>query len=156
MLVGRIIVGSFLMLTLLLAGCHCDGPEYAPISCSVRFEGPSPRGELTRLWAEGATSDQHFENERLLYNNNYEIPNATMVLNLPVSLVNDLTTYYFQYGDHTDSLTVRYKRNFRYTEYCGFVAQVEAIPNGVTSTFSQVTQPQVAYGWPALSVVIKP
>lgn len=61
-------------------------------------------------------------------------------LSLPLTLHENQTTYFFEFENRRDSLTVFYERKFYYDNHCGFVADVSTSKNPprATGTFTNV------------------
>jgi hypothetical protein len=118
----------FLIVACFATSCYDCGPQAEPlITLSVRAENHT----LQRVTALGAISDSVFNRFPFERNNGFG--------ELPLSLLQDSTTYLFYFEDRVDTLTLFYKRIFDVRRECGYYVDI-APPTGrqyqYRSTFS--------------------
>lgn len=105
---------------IILQNCIDCGPQ-AELSASVYFNRDSPRPDS--IYAFKAL-DQKVIDQAESNTSPYG------PFQLPISLVSDTTTYIFRTGDHLDTLSIYYKRIFRYKGGCGFINDVTEPSHG--------------------------
>ncbi len=121
-----------------LAGCYDCGPRAEPtISLSVS-RSETPTSSLQSVSAIGVKSDSLFRQ--------FSIKGSSGSGQLPLSLLQDSTTYLFYFADRVDTLTLFYKRIFDTCSECGYYLDI-AEPDGphFHSTFSNTTATYYPY-----------
>ena len=116
-----------LVLPWIATSCYDCGPMGEPlVNISL-----SPRNQLVRVSALGAKSDSLFN--RGLSEYGYHGL-------LPISLLQDSTTFLFYFPDRVDTLTLYYERVFDLDSQCGFYNDVKAPKRGPNyrTTFKEV------------------
>jgi hypothetical protein len=99
----------------------------------------SPRNQLVRVSALGARSDSIF---------NRDTPSPFSYYNkIPISLLQDSTTFLFYSKDKVDTLTLYYKRVFDTSKRCGYYNDIKAPERGpyYRSTFPMVEVEYYSY-----------
>lgn len=124
-----IFICLFLTVGCLVAGCYDCGPRAEPtISLGVNFPTTD---SLLRVSALGIKSDSAFRD--------FSIRDFNGGGQVPLSLLQDSTTYLFYFTDRTDTLTLFYERIFDARQECGYYVDIAA-PKGrrYRSTFRDV------------------
>lgn len=101
----------FLLISGAAVSCYDCGPQAEPyLTLSVN----SPNFPLQRISAMGVKSDSAFE--AFLLPDSYG--------QLPLSILQDSTTYLFYFSDRVDTLTLFYKRIFDTRRECGYYLDI--------------------------------
>jgi len=126
---------SLLPVILILSGisaqsCIDCGPQ-AELTARIDFYGDSLK--FDSAYALSAVSQEVIRRQT----DNFT-PGSYFSISLPISLVSDTTTYIFRSGERIDTLSIYYRRIFRYKGGCGFIADAlePARGNRFYSTFS--------------------
>jgi len=109
-------ISLFLLLSCAAVSCYDCGPKAEPYIFLSVSSASSP---LQRIRAVGARSDSAFDA--------FILPNSYR--QLPLSLLQDSTTYLFYFSDRVDTLTLFYKRIFDTRGECGYYLDIVA-PDG--------------------------
>lgn len=102
----------FLSAVITLQSCVDCGPQ-AELTARINFSRDSIR--LDSIHALDAFNQQTMNAQLLKTKVSY------LELNLPISLRSDTTTYIFRFANRMDTLSIYYRRTFRYKGGCGFI-----------------------------------
>lgn len=111
-----------------IQSCIDCGPQ-AELSARIYFEEDSLK--LDSVYALNAVSQEAI----ILQTDKF----GHLPTSLPISLVSDTTTYVFRFAERIDTLSIYYRRVFRYKGGCGFItdAHEPATVNQYYSTFTK-------------------
>jgi hypothetical protein len=135
----------FLVLTCctFLSACYDCGPQ-RELTVTLNISSRDSI-KLNKIWAKKDTGLVDLTNYEKGSEPEYRCCGVS--LTLPISLIADQTTYFFEFENREDSLTVFYKRDFQYDGRCGFVADIvtsSASPRAVSS-FSRTSVSATSY-----------
>ncbi|GAB3170244.1 hypothetical protein [Telluribacter humicola] len=117
-----------LVLPWIMVSCYDCGPMGEPfVDISL-----SPKNQLVRISALGAKTDSLFRLDTLSSFGYHG--------QLPISLLQDSTTFLFYFPNHVDTLTLYYQRVFDESKTCGYYNDIKAPVRGPSyrSTFPGV------------------
>lgn len=116
---------------LLQSGCERCGPQ-KELAFDLSLYSEDSLLTLNRVYAIKAVDTVFFS----ILGENYD--RGGWSFELPLTMQEDQTTYFFEFNQRKDSLTVLYDRKFYHKDGCGYVVDIEDV--SVEGSFSEVYQ----------------